>query len=93
MFPITEEEIAKFVEEKRPSLKGKNYHIEFWHENNVRTDICQQHADDAMARKELLQVHQSHKHIQGNGLQMRLAARHWVSAEWTAYKRKKLQAD
>ena len=25
LFPITEEELAKFVEEKRPSLKGKNY--------------------------------------------------------------------
>lgn len=27
LFPITEEELAKFVEEKRPSLKGKNYKI------------------------------------------------------------------
>ena len=29
LFPITEEELAKFVEEKRPSLKGKNYNIAF----------------------------------------------------------------
>ena len=27
LFPITEEELAKFIEEKRPSLKGKNYKI------------------------------------------------------------------
>ena len=27
LFPITEEALAKFVEEKRPSLKGKNYKI------------------------------------------------------------------
>ena len=27
LFSITEEELAKFVEEKRPSLKGKNYKI------------------------------------------------------------------
>lgn len=27
LFPITEGELAKFVEEKRPSLKGKNYKI------------------------------------------------------------------
>ena len=27
LFQITEEELAKFVEEKRPSLKGKNYKI------------------------------------------------------------------
>lgn len=29
LFPITQKEIAKFVEEKRPSLKGKNYNIAF----------------------------------------------------------------
>lgn len=29
LFPITPEDIAKFVEEKRPSLKGKNYNIAF----------------------------------------------------------------
>lgn len=29
LFPIIPEEIAKFVEEKRPSLKGKNYNIAF----------------------------------------------------------------
>lgn len=29
LFLITEEELAKFVEEKRPSLKGKNYNIAF----------------------------------------------------------------
>ena len=29
LFPITPEEIAKFVEEKRPSLRGKNYRIAF----------------------------------------------------------------
>ncbi len=29
LFPITPEGIAKFVEEKRPSLKGKNYNIAF----------------------------------------------------------------
>ena len=27
LFPITVEELEKFVEEKRPSLKGKNYKI------------------------------------------------------------------
>ena len=27
LFTITEEELAKFVVEKRPSLKGKNYKI------------------------------------------------------------------
>ena len=27
--PITPEEIAKFVESKRPSLKGKKYNIAF----------------------------------------------------------------
>ena len=29
LFAITPEDIAKFVEEKRPSLKGKNYNIAF----------------------------------------------------------------
>ena len=27
LIPITEEELAKFIEEERPSLKGKNYKI------------------------------------------------------------------
>ena len=27
LFPTMEEELAKFVEDKRPSLKGKNYKI------------------------------------------------------------------
>lgn len=29
LFPITEEELSKFVESKRPSLKGKKYNIAF----------------------------------------------------------------
>ncbi len=29
MFPITEEELSRFVESKRPSLKGKKYNIAF----------------------------------------------------------------
>ena len=29
LITITEEELAKFVEEKRPSLKGKDYRIAF----------------------------------------------------------------
>lgn len=29
LFPITEEELAKFIETKRPYLKGKDYRIAF----------------------------------------------------------------
>lgn len=30
LFPIEEEELRKFVEERLPTLKGKNFKILFW---------------------------------------------------------------
>ena len=29
LFPIEEERLKRFIETKRPSLRGKDYHIEF----------------------------------------------------------------
>jgi len=29
LFPLTEKEICDFIESKRPTLKGKKYHIAF----------------------------------------------------------------
>ena len=29
LFPITQQELSKFIEDKRPSLKGKDYRIAF----------------------------------------------------------------